>query len=60
MIISGTYAAFGMGYESSGPSSPQAREGKTVYVPINPAVNVLDEQKIQEDDQNMTSQAKAK
>jgi len=60
MIVVGTYTVFGMGTEYQDPSSPKAQEGKVVYIPINPAINSEDEQKIQKDDQNMTGQAKAK
>jgi hypothetical protein len=60
MITLSIYTAFGMGSESHEPSSPQAQEGKAVYVPINPVVSILDEQKIQKDDQNITGHGKAK
>lgn len=60
MITLGSYTAFGIGDEYHEPSSPKAQEGKVIYVPINPAVNVLDEQKIQKDDQNVTGHGKAK
>jgi hypothetical protein len=59
-IVLGTYTAFGMGTEYQEPASPKAQEGKVVYIPINPAIKSADEQKIQQDDQNITGQAKAK
>lgn len=54
------YTAFGMGSEDNKPSSPQAQEGKVVYVPINPAVNLYEEYSIQKFDQNSTGHGKAK
>lgn len=60
MVTLSIYTAFGMGDEYHQPSSLQAQEGKAVYAPINPAVNVMDEQKIQQNDQNVTGQGKAK
>lgn len=56
-IFLGFYTAFAV---ADDPSSPKAQEGKAVYLPINPLINVSEEQKIQQDDQNMTGQAKAK
>ena len=60
MITLSIYTAFGMGNEYHEPSSPKAQEGKAVYVPINPSVNFTDEEKIQQDDQNVTGHGKAK
>lgn len=51
---------FGMSDETHEPSSPTAQEGKTLYVPISPAVNVTDESKIQQVDHNSTGHGQAR
>ena len=60
MISLGMYTAFGIGDKYHEPSSPKAQEGKVMYVPINPAVNSEEEQKIQQDYHNITGHGKAK
>ena len=60
MMTLSVYAAFGMGSEDNKPSSPQAQEGKSVYVPINSAINLYEEYSIQKSDQNSTGHGKAK
>jgi hypothetical protein len=52
--------AFSMEDENYEPSSQQAPEGKEVYISINPQVNIMDEQKNQLDDQNITGHGQAK
>lgn len=54
------YNAFSMEEKAHEPSSPQAQVGKEVYISINPQVNIMDEQKIQLDDQNITGHGQAK
>lgn len=51
---------FGMNEEVNEPSSPTAQEGKTVYLPISPAVNVINESNIQQADHNSTGHGKAR
>lgn len=60
MMTLSVYTAFGMGNEDNKPSSPQAQEGQSVYIPINPAVNLYEEYSIQKSDQNTTGHGKAK
>ena len=61
LVISlGALSTFGMGDEVHKPTSPQAQEGKVAYVPIAEAVSIVDESKIQKEDQNSTGHGKAK
>lgn len=60
MMIFAVLTAYGEGDEHYEPSSVKGQEGKVVYVPISPAVNFMDESKIQEDDQNSTGHGKAR
>lgn len=60
MISVGVLTAFGMGDEVHEPSSIRAQEGKVVYVQIPPAMSLLNESRIQQDDQNSTGHGKAK
>lgn len=60
MISLGALSAFGVGDEVHEPTSPSAQEGKVAYVPIAVAVNIIDESKIQKEDQNTTGHGKAK
>ncbi|MDP3301568.1 MAG: hypothetical protein Q8S36_06320 [Sulfuricurvum sp.] len=60
MMTLGVLTVFGMGDEVDKPSSIKAEEGKTVYISISPAVNFMDESKIQQEDQNSTGHGKAK
>lgn len=60
MMTLGGLTAFGMGDEIHEPSSLRAQEGKIVYIPIPPAMSLLNESKIQQDDQNNTGHGKAK
>ncbi len=60
MMTLGSYAVFAIGDEYPQPSSPDAYDGSDVYAPINPAVKIVDEQKIQQEDQNMTHLGGAK
>ena len=52
--------AFGMDDRYDEPSSPKVQEGKVLYTPIFPAVNFMDESKIQQKDQNSTGHGRAK
>jgi hypothetical protein len=56
----GALTVLAMGDEVQEPTSVRALEGKTLYVPISPAVNSIDESKIQKDDQNITKHGQAK
>lgn len=60
MMTSAVFTALAMGDEIHEPTSVRAQEGKVVYVPISPAVNFMDELKIQQEDQNSTGHGKAK
>jgi hypothetical protein len=60
MITLSMHNAFSMEDENYEPSSQQAPEGKEVYISINPQVNIMDEQKNQLDDQNITGHGQAK
>lgn len=60
MMTSTVLTALAIGDEYHEPSSVKAQEGKVIYVPIFPAVNFMDESKIQLEDQNSTSHGKAK
>lgn len=60
MMTLSVYAAFGMESEDNKPSSPQAQEGKAVYAPINPAIDLYEEYSIQKSDQNSTGHGQAK
>jgi len=42
------------------PESPNAVEGKTVYVPPAPSVDVVEEGCVQKEDQNVTGHGNAK
>lgn len=59
LIGAGVLTAFGV-EDEIGPSSAKAQEGKVIYTPISPAVNLMDESKIQQEDQNSTGHGKAK
>ena len=56
----GVFTAFAIEDEAHEPSSAKAQEGKVVYIPISPAVNLNDESKIQQEDHNITGHGKAK
>lgn len=56
----GVFTAFAIDDEVHEPSSLKAQEGKVVYIPISPTVNLMDESKIQQEDHNITGHGKAK
>ncbi len=60
MMTLGVFSAFAIGDEVHEPSSLKAQEGKVVYAPISPAVNLMDESNIQKEDHNITGHGKAK
>lgn len=56
----GVFTAFAIGDEVHEPSSVKAQEGKVTYTVISPAVNLMDESKIQQKDQNTTGLGQAR
>lgn len=60
MMTLGVFSAFAIGDEVHEPSSEKVQEGKVVYIPISPAVNLMDESSIQKEDHNITGHGKAK
>lgn len=60
LMTLGVFTAFATGDEVHEPSSLKAQDGKVVYIPISPTVNLIDESKIQQEDQNTTGLGQAR